>query len=178
MPKIIPFNEKYPKPDPVAEKQKKEALLAKKRQIMANAREALQIQLEKRRAKKEAIKNCVINKATKDLEEIIDARILKHSQQVVKAAFLKAFEDSGGQKDLVKWIKQNPKHRQEFYKMLITLIRQSDEIETNNKAKIVVNIFGLTDNQSEILISANSLQEIDVTPMIEAGNGDGSPARI
>lgn len=39
----------------------------------------------------------------------------------LKKAFLEAFEDSGGVKELVAWIKKNPRNRGMFYQMITKL---------------------------------------------------------
>lgn len=166
MPRVKSFEEKYPTkiktPEEIAaEEKRRQEIREKRRQAMLRAREKAMQNMQLRKEKKEQAKLALLNGAVNNLEKIIDEHLEKHSIKAIRASFLQAFELSGGRKALVQWIKENPRHRQEFYKMLTALIKQSDEELKNSGTKIVVNIMGLDNQNQEIVISDKACQ---ITP--------------
>ena len=56
----------------------------------------------------------------------------------IKEEFLEAFEMTGGQGELVKWIKENKWNRKEFLKMILTLLPKETKLEHGGEGLKIV----------------------------------------
>jgi hypothetical protein len=95
----------------------------------------------------------------KTVKEKVDALMtdIRSASNLVKQAFIDAFEKSGGVDELVSWVtgyvneegKLVNNNRKEYYKLLISLLKaEMSRPEQEQKQGVIVNIIGLNKEQN------------------------------
>ncbi|MBZ0158407.1 MAG: hypothetical protein K8I29_19590 [Alphaproteobacteria bacterium] len=111
------------------------------------AQEARKAKAELRRQEKLRIEQLAAKESKKKLEEVVENAVVRQLEKVdhklIKHDFYKAFELTGGVQSLVSWVLADKKHRLEYYKMLITLMKAETESKQSIQTGVQVNIFGL-----------------------------------
>jgi hypothetical protein len=122
------------------------------------AREARRKKLLDEKTKKiEEKVDCLSKEVDKRIDESIDKTVkekvntlmtdIKSASNLVKQAFIDAFEKSGGIDELVSWITES-NNRKEYYKLLINLLKaEMSRPEQEQRQGVVVNIIGLNKEQ-------------------------------
>jgi hypothetical protein len=144
-------------------RQKEAELRARRLENLALARERMKEIAAEKREKKERELNKKVGQVQDKIDMAVKKSLDKYSVSAVKAAFISAFQASGGKKSLISWIKENSKNRQEYYRMLVTLLRQSEDDAAGSGSKIVVNITGLDPSANQHIVIEGPNRPIDIT---------------
>jgi hypothetical protein len=111
---------------------------------MARARE---VRMRKIHEKKLILLNAKVADEIREVDDKIDKAIDKRVQDALgkmtpaqlKGDIYKVFYDMGGPTELLTWVLSNKKHKAEFYKMIISLLKTDTERNDMGHQGVVVN---------------------------------------
>lgn len=125
-----------------------------------NMRKALEVRKQKFQEKKLSeqlltLSDSIDDKLEAEVAAKVDKLLEDSDSKKLKANFYRVFYKSGGVKGLINWIKEDGRHRLEYYKLLIGLLKAETQKltpEGGQKQVVIVNII-TPDNKQEIIVS-------------------------
>jgi len=124
-----------------------------------NMRKALEVRKQKLQEKKLSEQLLNLSENIDDKLEIevaakVDKLLQDSDSKKLKANFYRVFYKSGGVRGLISWIQSDGRHRLEYYKLLIGLLKaetQKPTSEGGQKQAVIVNIIN-PDSKQEIIV--------------------------
>ena len=109
-----------------------------------NIRKATEARMKKRAALKEAEESNALV-CIDETEKFLDKSIIKFEGDSnisrLKADFYKVFDKLGGVSGMVAWVRADKRHRMEYYKLFVGLLKaESNKQVEGQKQQVIVNI--------------------------------------